>query len=93
MGVYDNKWYPFLFLRSDQKLLKADGQYNGYPWENASEFSTGLYIFYTKTTERGDVCKLLLRISISSIEFAQFGDESDIPGPRRAMVFTNHGDT
>lgn len=83
MGVYDYKWYPFLFLRSDQKLSKADGPYNGYPLRNSHEFSTGLYLFNTKTTERADGCKPLLPFSINSNQFAEFGDGSDIPNHQK----------
>jgi hypothetical protein len=83
MAVYEYKWYPFLFLRANKKVPKAEGKYNDYPWENASEFSTGLYLINTKTIEKADGCKLLLPFPINSRAFSKFGDEKGIDDVRK----------
>jgi hypothetical protein len=83
MAVHEYKWYPFLFLRADQKLSKEVCIYNDYPWANIPEVSTGLYLVNTKTTERADGCKLLLPFSISEQGFARFGDGKVISAPRQ----------
>jgi hypothetical protein len=82
-AVYEYKWYPFLFLRAEKKLSKLEGQYKDYPWENAAEFSTGVYLTNTKTIERADGCKLLLPFPINSQGYARFGDEKVISDHRK----------
>jgi hypothetical protein len=77
-AVYEYKWYPFLFLRADGKLPKSQSQCFGYPWENASEYSTGLYLTSSKTIERADGCNLVLPFPINTQGRARFGDMQPI---------------
>jgi hypothetical protein len=78
--------YPFLFLRFDQKthldpsccykkhLTGSEYRYNGYPWQHAMEFDTGLYITGARHIERPDGCKLLLSFPVTPDKWAKFGD-------------------
>jgi len=86
--VHGSKYwcYPILFLRFDEKtyldpscrskkyLSGSEFRYNGYPWQHAAEFDTGLYITGTRHIERPDGCKLLLPFSITPEKWAKFGD-------------------
>jgi hypothetical protein len=102
--VWEYKWYPFPFLRADKKLLKPKGKYTarfgeqvedfseGYPWNRAAEFSTGLYFINTKTLVRADGCKLLLPYPINSQEFARCGDMKVINNPQKHDGLYQPGD-
>jgi hypothetical protein len=83
---FSNWCYPFLFLRFDQKiqldpscrykrfLTGSEYRYNGYPWQHATEFETGLYITGAKLMERPDGAKLLLPFQLAPNKWAKFGD-------------------
>jgi hypothetical protein len=81
------KWcYPYLFLRFDQEihldrpcrddpsLTGSEFRYNGFPWQNAPDFDTGLYITGDKYVERPDGGKLLLPFPLTPKRWAKFGD-------------------
>ena len=86
LGMYEHKWYPFLFLWADQKVSPKPPRefvFDDYPWANQKEYSSGLYLTHTYTTERCDGCKLLLPFAINENEHAKCGDGSIIMDCRR----------
>lgn len=92
---YGFKWYPFLFLLADRKiprphlqdrpfLEESNSFFEGSPWQQAAEFSTGLYLHsVTKTIARADGCRLLLPFPINSNGFAKLGDGTVIEDRRK----------
>jgi hypothetical protein len=80
------RYYPFLFLRADksirsvgpsnaglQGLKPEEHRLNGFPWQLAWEFETGLYLLPSKHMERPDGCRLLLPFPMTPTKWIKFG--------------------